>query len=294
VLPTDSFVAPKGDDMTTQKTIEPPRTGNSAPDVAPGPVARGRFREPAGADSKHELLAIMAHEFRNLLAPIRNGLRVLGRVPEQTEASAQARGLIERQVGRLGRLVDDLLDISYVNAGSFSLRPDRVDLAWVMREALEVSRSPIEAAGHQTVVSIPARPLFVNGDPTRLVQVFTNLLNNAAKYTPDGGHIWFSAERSAGEAVVRVRDTGAGVAAELLPRLFEMFVQAERTPGRCQRGFGIGLPLVRRLVELHGGRVEARSEGRWQGSEFIVRLPLAADGSGEPERREGPQCGGNG
>jgi signal transduction histidine kinase len=264
---------------------------NLARDAAPGPVASGRFREPAGANSRHEVLAIMAHEFRNLLAPIRNGLQVLGRVPEQGEAAAQTRRLIERQVDRLGRLVDDLLDISYLNAGNFSLRADRVDLAWVMREALEVSRSLIDAAGHQTIVSFPARSLFVNGDPTRLIQVFTNLLNNAAKYTPNGGHIWFGAERSAGEAVVRVRDTGVGVAAELLPKLFEMFVHAERTPGRCQRGFGIGLPLVRRLVEIHGGRVEARSAGPWQGSEFIVWLPLASDGSGEPERRERPRCG---
>jgi signal transduction histidine kinase len=140
------------------------------------------------------------------------------------------------------------------------------------------------------VLSFPARPLFVSGDATRLVQVMTNLLHNATKYTPNGGQIRVSVERSSGEALVRVRDTGVGVPAELLPKLFDMFVQAERTTGRSQRGFGIGLPLVRRLVEIHGGRVEARSAGPWRGSEFIIWLPLASD-AGDAERSEGPRCG---
>lgn len=268
------------------RTIEPPLSDRLQADV-PGLTSRSGPSAPARAEVSNETLAILAHEFRNLLAPIRNGVRVLGRVADQAEAAAQARRLIERQVDRLGRLVDDLLDFSCLNAGKFSIRAERVDLAWVVREALESSRSLIDAAGHQTVVSLPARPLFVNGDPIRLIQVLTNLLNNAAKYTPNGGQIWVSVERSDGEAVVRVRDTGVGIAAELLPRLFEMFVQVERTTGRSQPGFGIGLPLVRRLVEIHGGRVEARSAGLWRGSEFIIWLPPASEAGTDVESREG-------
>jgi signal transduction histidine kinase len=194
---------------------------------------------------------------------------------------AEARGVMERQVGRLERLVEDLLDVSCLNAGKFSLRAERLDLAEVVRDAMEASLPLLDAAGHQTVVSLPLRPLFVDGDPTRLVQVLTNLLNNAAKYTPYRGQVRVCAERSGDEAVVRVWDTGAGVPADMLPRLFEMFAQADRPAGRSQRGYGLGLPLVRRLVELHGGRVEARSAGPGRGSEFIVRLPLATTGSGD-------------
>jgi signal transduction histidine kinase len=257
-------------------------------DGGPGRVARGRRPEPAGTDRRDEFLATLAHEFRNLLAPIRNGLQVLRLTGDRGEVIAQTWGVMERQVGRMERLVDDLLDVSCLNAGKFSLRAERLDLASVVRDALETSRPLIDAAGHQTVVSLPPWPLPVDGDPTRLVQVLANLLNNAAKYTPDGGQIWVSAERSGDEAVVRVWDTGAGITADMLPRLFEMFAQADRTPGRSPGGFGIGLALVRRLVEMHGGRVEAQSAGPGHGSEFTVRLPLASGGSGEPTRREGP------
>jgi signal transduction histidine kinase len=194
---------------------------------------------------------------------------------------------MERQVGRLERLVEDLLDVSCLNAGTFSLRRERLDLASVVRDALETSRPLLDAAGHQTVVSPPAWSLSVDGDPIRLVQVLTNLLNNAAKYTPEGGQIRVCAERSGSEAVVRVQDTGQGIPAELLPKLFEMFAQADRAGARSPRGFGIGLALVRRLVDLHGGRVEARSAGPGRGSEFTVRLPLASEESGEATRREG-------
>jgi signal transduction histidine kinase len=274
--------------MSPPKTTEPsPRPGSPRANRSPAPGATESGPEPAAAGRRDEFLATIAHEFRNLLAPVRNGLRILRLTGDRGEAAVDARAVMERQVGRLGRLVDDLLDVSCLNAGKFSHRAERLDLAAIVREALETSRPLLDAAGHQTVVSLPPHPLAVDGDATRLVQVLTNLLNNAAKYTPAGGQVRVGAERSGGQAVVRVRDTGVGIPAELLPGLFELFARAERTTGRSQRGFGIGLHLVRRLVEIHGGRVEARSAGPGQGSEFIVRLPLVSESPGEAERREG-------
>ncbi len=276
--------------MSLLKVTKPPSPRTDGPRAASGPVAGARSKRPVptvGPDRRDEFLATLAHEFRNLLAPISNGLQVLRMTEGHGAVVAQARGVMERQVGRLERLVEDLLDVSCLNAGKFSLWSERLDLASVVREALEASRPLIDAAGHQTVVYLPACPLPVDGDSTRLVQALTNLLNNAVKYTPDGGQIRVYAERSGDEAVVRVSDTGVGIPPEALSGLFDMFAQADRTAGRSRRGFGIGLALVRRLVEMHGGRVVAHSAGPGRGSEFTVRLPLASKRPEETARQEG-------
>jgi PAS domain S-box-containing protein len=225
---------------------------------------------------KDEFLAILAHELRNPLAPIRNSLHIL-RLTSQHDAVGEHVGdMMERQVNHMVRLVDDLLEVSRITSGKIELRKERIDLAAVVRSSVETSRPLIEAVGHQLSLTFSAEPLMVEGDPVRLAQVFANLLNNAAKYTDPGGHIWISIGRDGNWAAVSVRDTGAGIAGEMLPRVFELFTQAEHLSERSQGGLGIGLTLVRSLVEMHGGTVEALSEGPGRGSEFVVRLPLAA------------------
>jgi CheY-like chemotaxis protein len=198
----------------------------------------------------------------------------------------QARDLMERQVQQLVRLVDDLLDISRITRGKIELRKERVDLASVMASAVEGSRPLIEARKHTLEAMLPQDALMVEADPVRLTQVLSNLLNNAAKFTPGGGQIWLTAERAGGEAIVRVRDTGAGIPANLLSTVFELFTQVNCTAGRAEGGLGIGLTLVRRLTEMHGGTVEAFSAGPDQGSEFVVRLPLLPDTPPRDEVKE--------
>lgn len=231
---------------------------------------------------KDEFLATLAHELRNPLAPISNALHVLKRTdaPPQTEKLI---GMIERQVTHLIRLVDDLLEVSRISRGKVELRRERLDLAAVISQAIETSQPLIHARRHETKLSLPSKPLVVDGDPVRLAQVFANLLNNAAKYTEAGGRIWIEAESLGGEAIVTVRDSGAGISAEMLPRVFDLFTQADRHLEGAHGGLGIGLALVRSLVELHGGRVEACSAGLGLGSEFIVRLPLVEGAAGKPE-----------
>jgi PAS domain S-box-containing protein len=224
--------------------------------------------------SKNEFLATVAHELRNPLAPIRNALQIMRLAGGDGKAGEQSRAVIERQVQQMVRLVDDLLDLSRISGGKMELRRKRVELSAVMSAALEASRPLVEAGGHELTVASPPEPVHLDADPTRLAQVFLNLLNNAAKYTPQGGHIWLNVERAKGEAVVRVRDSGVGIAAEMLPRIFELFTQVDGSLERSHGGLGIGLSLVRRLVEMHGGTVEARSEGLGRGSEFLVRLPI--------------------
>jgi PAS domain S-box-containing protein len=226
--------------------------------------------------AKNEFLATLAHELRNPLAPIRNALQIMRLAGGDSDALDQSRAVIERQMQQLVRLVDDLLDLSRISGGKMELRRKRIDLAGVISAALEASRPLIEAGGHELTVALPTEAFRMNADPTRLAQVFLNLLNNAAKYTPHGGHIWLTVELRKGEAVVRIRDTGVGIAAEMLPRIFELFTQVEESLERSHGGLGIGLALVRRLVEMHGGSVEARSEGLGHGSEFLVRLPGSA------------------
>jgi CheY-like chemotaxis protein len=182
--------------------------------------------------------------------------------------------MMGRQVQHLGLLVDDLLDLSRIARGKMQLRQEWVDLGQAVGRAAAASRHLVEARRHELSVSIPASPVRLRADPTRLEQVLTNLLNNAARYTPEGGRIWLTAAQEGGEAVVRIRDTGIGIPPEMLSRIFGLFSQVERTQERAGGGLGIGLCLVKSLTEMHGGTVEARSDGPGQGSEFVVRLPL--------------------
>jgi CheY-like chemotaxis protein/nitrogen-specific signal transduction histidine kinase len=222
---------------------------------------------------KDEFLAMLAHELRNPLAPIRNAAQVLKLLGPVDARQQWAREIIERQTQHLTRLVDDLLDVSRITRGKVKLAREPLDLAVILHRAAEVSRPLIDARRHRLTVAVPPEPVRLEGDLTRLVQVVGNLLNNAAKYTDEGGHIRLEAAREGREAVIRVRDNGMGLPADLLPHVFDLFSQADRSLDRSQGGLGIGLTLVRRLVEMHGGRVEARSDGPGQGSEFIVRLP---------------------
>jgi signal transduction histidine kinase/CheY-like chemotaxis protein len=227
---------------------------------------------------KDEFLATLAHELRNPLAPIKSSVQML-RLRSPGDADSQKLALMmERQVNHMVRLVDDLLEMSRVTRGRIELRLEQVELADVIRTAIETSQPLIDAARHHITVTVPGEPLPVNGDATRLAQIFSNLLNNAAKYTDEGGRIWITAHREGMAAVVTVRDTGSGIPPEMLSRVFDMFTQlaANPTARRAHGGLGIGLTLVKSLVEMHGGTVEARSAGRGRGSEFSVRLPLVA------------------
>ncbi len=223
---------------------------------------------------KDEFLATLAHELRNPLAPIRNALGFI-RHSGANGAVEKARAIMERQVTHLVRLVDDLLDVSRITRGKLELRKERIELRAVLDAALEASRPAIEQSGHTLEVSLPDVPIPLEGDSTRLAQVVSNLLNNAAKYTPPGGHIALSAEAEADGALVKVTDDGIGIPPAMLGRVFEMFTQVDRALEKTTGGLGIGLSLVKGLVEAHGGAVEARSEGDGRGSEFIVRLPIA-------------------
>ena len=224
---------------------------------------------------KDEFLATLAHELRNPLAPIRNGLAVMKLAPDNPQALRQTRQMMERQLDHLVRLVDDLFDVSRISQGKLQLRRGRIELASVIHSAIEACRPLTEASGHQLGLALPAQPVYLDADPVRLAQVFSNLINNACKYTERGGRLGVRAERIAGEAVVTVSDNGVGIPSEQLGRIFEMFSQLDSTLERSHGGLGIGLSLVRRLVELHGGRIEAHSAGPGHGAEFAVRLPVA-------------------
>ena len=234
---------------------------------------------------KNEFLSMLAHELRNPLAPIRNAAEVLRLSGIDHPRVRWARDIIDRQIAHLARLVDDLLDISRITRGKIRLQVQPTDVAAVVAQAVEASRPLIDARRHHLEVTVPERPVVVTGDPARLTQVLTNLLNNAAKYTDEGGRIWLTVSAECGpdergpglppECVeVRVRDTGVGIPPDMLTAVFDLFTQVDASMERSQGGLGIGLTLVKRLVEMHGGRVEVRSEGRGRGSEFIIRLPV--------------------
>ncbi|HEV3416274.1 MAG TPA: ATP-binding protein [Pirellulales bacterium] len=223
---------------------------------------------------KDEFLAMLGHELRNPLAPLVNALALMAEKNMDAETLEWARHLMERQVDHMVRLVDDLLDVSRIERGKFTLRKERVELARVMASAVEASQPLIDSHGHTLHLSVQPEPLWLEADPTRLAQVLTNLLNNAAKYMEPGGKIWLMAGTEGGQLVVRVRDTGIGIAAEMLPRVFEPFTQAKQSLDRSQGGLGIGLNLVRKIVELHGGEVSAESDGPRNGSTFTIHLPI--------------------
>jgi signal transduction histidine kinase len=221
---------------------------------------------------KTQFMAMLAHELRNPLAPIRNGLQIIRLANDDPEAINQTLDIMDRQVGQMVRLIDDLLDLSRINNGKLQRHNDRIDLLSAVQDAIETSRPCIEAAGHELTVSLPTEPVFVDGDRGRLAQVFANLLNNSAKFTDNGGHIWLTGERQGSDVVVKVRDNGAGIPARNLDSIFGLFTQSERQIGHSQGGLGIGLNLVRGLVELHGGRVEAHSDGLGKGR-GVCRAP---------------------
>ena len=234
---------------------------------------------------KDEFLAILAHELRNPLAPIRNALQILRMTRPGDSTTDRISVMMERQVNHMVRLVDDLLEVSRITRGKIELRRERMDVGAAVRAALDTSRPFIESGAHELIVEVAAEPLIIDGDPVRLAQIFSNLLNNAAKYTDACGRITVTARRDGDAAVVAVRDTGAGIPADMLPRVFDLFTQIDRHTERSQGGLGIGLTLVKSLVELHGGTVEAHSAGLGQGSEFVVRLPLAPARAPAKERR---------
>ncbi|HEY2156262.1 MAG TPA: response regulator [Isosphaeraceae bacterium] len=236
---------------------------------------------------KDEFLAMLAHELRNPLAAIDGAVQV-AEGADADEHLAWAREVIGRQTKQLSRLIDDLLDVSRITQGKIQLRKEPLDLAAAVARAVESVRPQVDASRHALEVDVGPGPLPVEADPSRIEQVLGNLLTNAAKYTPDGGRIRLSARREGGEVVVEVEDSGVGIDPEMLPRIFDAFTQVEQTIDRSQGGLGIGLTLVRRLVEMHGGSVAARSGGPGRGSTFTVRLP-AADGTAAPRAgREGP------
>jgi PAS domain S-box-containing protein len=232
---------------------------------------------------KDEFLATLAHELRNPLAPISNAVQLMRR-PDGRRQSDRVVEMVGRQVRQIVTLVDDLMEVSRITRGKIDLRLERAPIAEIIHSAVETSQLGIERAGHQLAVALPEEPLILQADRVRLTQVFANLLNNAAKYTDPGGRIWVEVWREDGMAVVSVRDSGIGIPAESLPRVFDMFAQAHRAVGRGQGGLGIGLTMVRSLVEMHYGTVEARSAGNGLGSEFVVRLPLAPQDDPAAER----------
>ena len=237
---------------------------------------------------KNEFLATLAHELRNPLAPLRTSLEVIRLGGEMPPVFQQVREVMERQVGQMTRLVDDLIDVSRVAQGKLELRKRRFDLRVALEQAVQMNAPLRDSRRHRLSVQVSEEPLWVEGDQDRIVQVTVNLLNNAAKYTPEGGHIWIDAAAEASEAVLRVRDDGVGIPPDQLGRVFDLFTQIDLGAELALGGLGSGLSVVRQLVELHGGAVVASSHGVGKGTEFIVRLPLCSEGPRpqEPEARD--------
>jgi len=244
-------------------------------DVTQRTLAEKALRE---ADRrKDEFLAMLAHELRNPLAAIRNAAQVILGNEGDLETSRAASQILNRQVGHMIRQVDDLLDVSRISRGKIELRKDRVELAHVVNHAVETIRPLCDTLRHELSVTLPPQPIYLVGDPIRLAQVFGNLLNNACKFTDKGGRIWLTGAVEGDQVVVRVRDTGIGLAKDQLGRIFELFAQVDNSLERARDGLGLGLTLVKKLVEMHYGSVEACSSGPGRGSEFLVRLPLLRD-----------------
>ncbi|MGQ0539621.1 MAG: ATP-binding protein, partial [Gemmatimonadaceae bacterium] len=226
--------------------------------------------------AKNEFLAILAHELRNPLAPLVNAIEILKLAGDNPELRDRARGTLERQVAHLTRLVDDLIDVSRITRGKLHLRLERVSLAALVQCAVEASKPLLDARGHKFVEVLPEEPIYFDADLVRLAQVFTNLLNNAAKYSPPGSEITLTAVRDNAHVRVRVRDSGSGMSRETLARIFDLFTQADPAAEASHGGLGIGLAVSKRLVEMHEGTIAARSDGLGQGSEFTVRIPTTA------------------
>jgi signal transduction histidine kinase len=248
------------------------------------------YKELEHADrQKNEFLSMLAHELRNPLAPIRSAVDVLRLCTKHDPDVTWAQDVIDRQVTHMVRLVDELLDVSRITRGKIRLELESLNLAEVVATAVETSRPLIDSGRHHLTVSRPAEKIWIRADQARVAQVLSNLLNNAAKYTPPGGTIWVTAFCDGSDAVVSVRDTGVGIPPEMLSRVFDLFQQVDRSIDRSQGGLGIGLTLARRLVEMHGGSIEAQSAGPGRGSEFIMRLPLATEPQHSVETEEAPE-----
>ena len=261
-------------------------------DITERKLAELKMREQtealAEADRrKNEFLAMLAHELRNPLAPIRNAAQALQHAPGSGDAVRSAAAMIGRQVGQMVRLVDDLLDVSRVSRGKIELRRERVELASAVNHAVEAARAMYRSMNHELTVALPPQPIHLNADPTRIAQVVGNLLNNACKFTDKGGRISLTVEREGQQAAIRVRDSGIGIAADQLPRIFDMFVQIDTSLERSTSGLGIGLTLVKNLVEMHDGTVEVRSAGVGRGSEFVVHLPISVEAYEPPPEPTG-------
>jgi len=253
-------------------------------------LADSAIREQAAAladvaKQKDEFLAMLSHELRNPLAPIRTAVDLLRRAGAADDVSEKAKGVIDRQVSHIARLLEDLLDVARITTGRINLRMETLDLRRIVTEAIETTREMIAARQHHLTTELPSEPVLIRGDETRLVQVVVNLLSNAIKYTNEGGAIEVSVKPENGRAVLRVVDTGLGIPPRLLPKIFDLFTQDDRTLDRAQGGLGLGLTIVRRITELHGGTVEAASEGSGRGSRFTVTLPL--NGESMPVRADG-------
>jgi PAS domain S-box-containing protein len=275
-------------------TLDPTPGAAGAVGILADVTAARRAEEAlrAADQMKDEFLATLAHELRNPLAPIRNGLEILKLTRGDAEAAGRSLAMMERQLGHMLHLIDDLLDVNRISRGKVQLRRARFDLKAAVAAAVETSRPVIEQARHELVLVVPDGPVVVDGDAHRLAQVVSNLLNNAAKYTPAGGRVRLTVGQDAGAATVSVADNGIGIPPAMLRRVFEMFTQVDRTLEKTTGGLGVGLSLVEGLVRLHGGTVEARSEGEGEGSEFVVRLPLAPPPDGGAVEQESRPSGG--
>ena len=276
-------------------SVEPRSTGGSIDGIlcaATDITERKRAEEAQEAADrrKDEFLAILGHELRNPLMAIQNGVEILRRTraTDTSTAGPATIAMMGRQVGHLVRLVDDLLEISRINSDKIELRTEPVDVASILGDALDAARPHIEKQGHRVETRLAGGALRTFGDPTRLAQVLTNVLNNAARYTQPGGLIEITAERVEDEAAIRVRDNGVGIAPDMLPGIFDLFSQVDSRENGAEPGLGVGLALAKKLAELHGGAIEARSSGIGKGSEFVVRLPLYQS-PGPPAAAEQPQ-----
>ena len=250
---------------------------------------RTATRLAAADQAKYQFLAMLSHELRNPLGAIQIATQIIRLGRASPAAVQQATGVVDRQVKHVARLLDDLLDVSRITRGRIELRKSSVHVATAVAHALETSRGLIDARGHSLTISLPEQPIRLEADPTRLEQIVTNLLDNAAKYTPPEGHIAVMASVEETDVVLRVRDSGVGISAELLPHVFDLFAQGEPSLAHSQGGLGIGLTLVRRLVELHGGTVTIHSEGVGRGTEAVVRLPVGIPSATPPESATHPR-----
>jgi PAS domain S-box-containing protein len=277
-----------GSRVEVSLTISPIRDAEGKV-VGASKIARDITARKEDERRRTEFLALLAHELRNPLAPLRSSLEVMRLAGDDRGAVEQARIMMDRQLRHLTRLVDDLLDVSRISRGKLQLRKERVPIAAVVRHALDVCEGVAKEHGHDLTVTLPDEPVYVDADTTRLAQAVCNLLSNAVKYSDPGSRVWLTVRREGAEAVISVRDAGVGIPAEMLPRVFDMFVQVDRTLERAQGGLGVGLSIAKRLVEAHGGTVEPRSEGYGRGSEFVIRLPVVQSTVHELPEGGGPR-----